>query len=150
MKYVHTNLIAADWKKVANFYIEVFNCTLKTSERNLKGETLSKAVGVDKAIITGVHLTLPGYGVNGPTLEIFQYSQNKKNTIPNSSNLEGFRHIAFEVDDIYELIKKAISFGGELVGEVAELQINEKKLIYVYLKDPEGNIIELQKWKRNG
>ena len=37
IRYVHTNLIARDWKKLAKFYVKVFGCKLKPPERNLKG-----------------------------------------------------------------------------------------------------------------
>jgi hypothetical protein len=61
MKYVHTNLVARDWRKLADFYINVFNCKPVPPERELKGEWLDKAVNVKDAHIKGVHLQLPGY-----------------------------------------------------------------------------------------
>jgi len=27
MKYTHTNLVARDWRRLADFYIKVFGCT---------------------------------------------------------------------------------------------------------------------------
>ena len=33
-KYVHTNLVAHDWKRLATFYIEVFGCKPKPPERD--------------------------------------------------------------------------------------------------------------------
>jgi predicted enzyme related to lactoylglutathione lyase len=39
-KYVHTNLIAKDWKKLAKFYTDVFGCKLVPKDSILqKGVT---------------------------------------------------------------------------------------------------------------
>jgi predicted enzyme related to lactoylglutathione lyase len=33
-RYVHTNLIAADWQRLARFYCDVFGCGLSHSRSN--------------------------------------------------------------------------------------------------------------------
>ena len=73
MKYVHTNIISKDWRKLADFYTTVFECVIVPPERNQSGDWLSKGTGVPNAHLRGAHLRLPGYGENGPTLEIYQY-----------------------------------------------------------------------------
>ena len=73
--YKHTNIIARDWKTLAVFYEKVFGCVRVPPERNLSGEWLEKGTGVPGARLTGVHLRLPGHGEDGPTLEMFQYSE---------------------------------------------------------------------------
>ncbi|PYI70612.1 MAG: glyoxalase, partial [Verrucomicrobia bacterium] len=74
-KYVHTNLIARDWKRLVQFYSEVFGCQPKGPERDLSGNWLDSVNAVPNAHLRGVHLRLPGYGDDGPTLEIFSYDQ---------------------------------------------------------------------------
>ena len=37
-KYVHTNLIAHDWRKLADFYLSVFGCAPVPPERDYLGE----------------------------------------------------------------------------------------------------------------
>lgn len=39
-KFVHTNLIAQNWKRLAEFYEEVFGCRPLPPERRLKGQWL--------------------------------------------------------------------------------------------------------------
>ncbi len=73
-KFKHANIVAADWRRLAQFYEEVFGCTPVPPERHLGGEWLSKGTGVANAQFSGAHLRLPGYGEEGPTLEIYQYS----------------------------------------------------------------------------
>jgi hypothetical protein len=36
-RYVHTSLVARDWKTLAKFYIQALDCKRKLPERNLKG-----------------------------------------------------------------------------------------------------------------
>ncbi len=72
IKYVHTNIVAEDWKKLAHFYIDVFQCRIKPPERDLSGEWLDTLTSIKNVVIKGVHLELPGY-IDGPTLEIFSY-----------------------------------------------------------------------------
>jgi len=46
IRYVHTNLIAKDWRKLADFYIKVLGCKEKKPERNLNhcGEKTGKEI----------------------------------------------------------------------------------------------------------
>jgi len=146
MKYVHTNIIAKNWKVLADFYIKVFNCKPVLPERDIKGEWLEKGTGVKNASLHGIHLLLPGYGSDGPTLEIFQYSRNEEKSTP-VANGEGFSHIAFLVTDVDEILKKMISHGGTRLGEVVRKKLDYGTLIFTYARDPEGNLIELQSWE---
>ena len=73
-KYTHTNLIANDWRRLADFYQGVFGCVLVPPERDFQGEKLEAGTGIVGAHLRGAHLRLPGYGEDGPTLEIFNYN----------------------------------------------------------------------------
>jgi len=146
IRFVHTNIVARDWKTLARFYIEVFGCRKKPPERNLGGAWLDKATSLKGAHIRGIHLRLPGYGADGPTLEIFQYSKqrNRKAAVINTP---GFTHIAFSVRDVGKVLEKVERCGGRRVGEIVSTEIEGAGPIdFVYARDPEGNIIELQKW----
>ena len=60
-RYVHTNLIAADWRALADFYIAVFGCAVVPPERDYTGAALDAGTGLDDAHLQGVHLRLPGW-----------------------------------------------------------------------------------------
>lgn len=144
MKYVHINLVAHDWRNLADFYIEVFNCSPLSPERDLKGDWLDRAVNLKDAHITGVHLQLPGY-MDGPTLEVFQYSYEEvaEKSYPNTP---GLGHLAFSVEDVEETAEKIIDMGGSWVGELTTVEIPKVgTLVFAYMRDPEGNIIEIQR-----
>ncbi len=145
-RYTHTNLVARDWKRLATFYEHVFGCVPVPPERDLSGEWLSRATGVREAALSGVHLRLPGFGDNGPTLEIFQYSEVLESATP-AANRQGYGHVAFAVDDVAEAADAVVRNGGSLVGEVVARNVpGVGVLTFTYAADPEGNMIELQHW----
>jgi Predicted enzyme related to lactoylglutathione lyase len=145
-KYVHTNLIARDWKRLVRFYSEVFGCEPKGPERDMSGAWLDELTSLRDAHLTGVHLRVPGYGNDGPTLEIFSYDEFIESELP-TPNRCGFGHIAFAVDDVGEALQAMIAAGGGAVGNIATTEVDGVgTLRVVYARDPEGNIIELQKW----
>ena len=147
IKFAHTNIITNDWKKLADFYINVFDCKPLYPERDLKGNWLDKATNIEHAHLTGIHLALPGYENISPTLEIFQYENNLDN-LEGFTNRKGFGHIAFKVDNVQEILNKLIQNGGTQLGEVIETEVaNAGRIIFVYAKDIDGNIIEIQNWK---
>ncbi|MFC1616392.1 VOC family protein, partial [Patescibacteria group bacterium] len=146
-KYVHTNIICEDWKKLSDFYIKVFDCKLVPPQRNQSGDWLEKGTGVKNAKLQGVHLRLPGHGENGPTLEIYSYKEMLEKPENSVANRKGFGHLAFEVDDVYSTLEKVLSLGGNKLGEIVEKEIQDVGVIsFIYTTDPEGNIIEIQSW----
>jgi len=145
-KYAHTNLIARDWRRLVRFYSEVFGCVAKSPERDLSGAWLDQATSLRNAHLCGVHLRLPGCGDDGPTLEIFSYEEMVEGQMP-AANECGFAHIAFAVDDVDQALEAAIAAGGSTVGDIATTQVDGVGVLrVVYARDPEGNIVELQKW----
>ena len=147
LKFVHTNIVAHDWKLLSEFYQSVFNCKPIPPERNLKGDWIDSGTGISNVNIQGIHLLLPGYDKDGPTLEIFQFNKISTANQP-QINRPGLAHIAFYVDDVKTALEILISKGGSKLGEAVTKEIPEAGTItFVYTRDPEGNIIELQKWK---
>ncbi len=146
IRYVHTNIISENWKELARFYEEVFDCTPVPPGRAQSAKWLEVGTGVKGAELTGMHLRLPGHGENGPTLEIYQYKQMEEKPTP-AANRKGIGHLAFAVDDVAETLDKVIAWGGKALGKVVNATIpGAGGICFVYATDPEGNILELQKW----
>jgi catechol 2,3-dioxygenase-like lactoylglutathione lyase family enzyme len=142
--YTHTNLIARDWRRLADFYTRAFGCEIVPPERDLQGDALVKGTGVPHAHITGAHLRLPGHGNNGPTIEIFSYNQLSDEG-QKRVNRPGWSHIAFRVEDVPAAVEIVKSLGGALLGEVVTTRVGtDKSITWCYMADPEGNIVELQ------
>jgi predicted enzyme related to lactoylglutathione lyase len=146
IRFAHTNIVARDWKKLAQFYQKVFACTPIPPRRDLAGGWIERVTGVTKVRIQGIHLRLPGYGDEGPTLEIFQY--NRQEERPRVAiNRPGFAHIAFSVPNVEAARQAIIEAGGGQVGELVCVDLpGVGTITVVYLSDPEGNIIEVQRW----
>jgi len=146
-RYVHTNLIARDWRRLVEFYTSVFGCVFVPPERDYSGSELEAGTGVSGATLQGAHLRLPGCGADGPTLEIYSYSELADGQLP-KVNRPGFGHLAFEVPAVAEARELVIQSGGGVIGEVVTLTTSSgTQVTWCYVTDPEGNILELQSWQ---
>jgi catechol 2,3-dioxygenase-like lactoylglutathione lyase family enzyme len=115
-------------------------------ERDYSGPDLERGTAVPGAALRGVHLRLPGHGDSGPTLEIYQYAPNQPSPT-GAANRRGLGHIAFQVDDVSAARDQVLARGGGPVGDVVTLQTRDgRRVIWCYVRDPEGNLIELQAW----
>jgi predicted enzyme related to lactoylglutathione lyase len=147
-RYVHTNLIARDWRALARFYQEVLGCVPVPPERDLWGPDMDAGTGISGVHLRGAHLRLPGRGDDGPTLEIFTYDDLLQRP-PTAVNRPGFGHIAFSVADMAAARATVLAAGGKPVGEVVTVALpGGAQVTWCYVTDPEGNIIELQSWSR--
>ena len=144
--FVHVNLVARDWRALARFYVDVFGCQPVPPERDLTGRWLQEAIAVPDARLQGQHLRLPGRGEGGPTLEIFQYEPQMDHP-PVAVNRPGLGHLAFAVDDVEAACQAVLAARGGLVGRVVTLDVpGAGAVTFAYATDPEGNVIELQRW----
>jgi predicted enzyme related to lactoylglutathione lyase len=146
-RFVHTNLVARDWRSLARFYAETFGCAILLPERDYSGHDLEAGTGVRGARLRGAHLRLPGYGEGGPTLEIFQYDPEGTAEASPPANRPGFGHMAFTVPSVPEARREVVERGGSIHGEIVTLALSTgAKVTWCYVRDPEGNLVELQSW----
>jgi glyoxylase I family protein len=117
VRYVHTNLIARDWQALARFYEIHFGCVPVPPERDYAGPELEAGTGVRGARVRGIHLRLPGFGNNGPTLEIFSYAPQLERG-STAANQAGLGHVAFTVDSVTQARDEVLGAGGRAVGEI--------------------------------
>ncbi len=149
-RFGHVNLTAADWRRLAAFYSEVFGCSLVPPERDIRGEPLDRATGLDGAHLTGAHLRLPGFGDAGPTLELFTYDEMAAHPGTNVAR-PGLGHLAFQVPDVAAALDAVVDAGGGRVGEVVTTGTADgRSVTWGYGTDPEGNIVEVQAWSAAG
>jgi catechol 2,3-dioxygenase-like lactoylglutathione lyase family enzyme len=138
--------VAADWRRLADFYTDVLGCEPVPPERDYAGADLERGTGVAGAALQGVHLRLPGLGQEGPTLEIYQYRRSL-DRLPSAANRLGLAHVAFVVPNVADAQAAVLEAGGRRVGEIVTLTTADgRKVTWCYVTDPEGNIIELQAW----
>jgi len=146
-RFGHVNVIANDWRRLADFYQQVFGCEPVPPERDYGGADLERGTAVAEATLRGVHLRLPGHGDTGPTLEIYTYGENAPGGVA-SANRTGWGHIAFAVDDVRATSDAVLQSGGGGVGDVVTLQTADgRRVTWCYVTDPERNLVELQSWE---
>ena len=146
-RFGHVNVIARDWRRLADFYTSVFGCARVPPERDYAGEVLARGTSVPGASLRGAHLRLPGHGADGPTIEIYTYGTNDVRAGAAAANREGWGHIAFAVDDVNQAREAVLAAGGGQLGEIVTTQTADgRRVTWVYLSDPEGNLLELQSW----
>ncbi len=95
--------------------------------------------------IYSVWLQLPGS--KRPFLEIMEYQNTVERQVP-AVNEPGFAHLAFEVGDLQALIEIVLRSEGSLQGEVTNFGTRDQPHFIVYVRDPEGNILELEQTPR--
>jgi catechol 2,3-dioxygenase-like lactoylglutathione lyase family enzyme len=145
-RFGHVNLIARNWRTLADFYTRVLGCEFVPPERNMRGPIIEAGTGIAGAVVSGAHLRLPGLGAGGPTLEIFEY-EDGPDAPPNPVNRPGFGHICFAVPDVEAARATFLAEGGGTVAEVVTTQTADgRRVTWTYVTDPEGNIVELQHW----
>lgn len=147
-KFSHTNIVSRDPERLVAFYTDVFGCEQSGPTRELVGEWLGRGMGLPGARVHGYHLTLPGLeGDDLPTLEIFSLDEIR----PTDTDVTqaGLMHIAFSVDDIEDTITRFLAAGGSVQGERSHAEVSGVGNAYfAYMRDPDGNIVELQQWER--
>jgi catechol 2,3-dioxygenase-like lactoylglutathione lyase family enzyme len=146
MKYVHTNIICSNIQTISDFYINVFGCKQIGSETKMAGGWVEQGTGIKKAEARAVNLQLPGYEKGGPMLEIFQYTETLELERLPKGNSKGLRHLAFSTDDVQQTLHKVLENGGHKLGELVSKEFKSGTLTYIYVTDPEGNIVEIQNW----
>jgi catechol 2,3-dioxygenase-like lactoylglutathione lyase family enzyme len=146
VRLAHVNLVALDWERLARFYERVFGCTRVLPERDLSGPWLGAGTGVAGVRIRGAHLRVPGSGPDGPTIEIFTYDPALA-PLSSAPNRPGWGHVAFAVEDVAAVRQAVLAAGGRALGDLISTEIQGAGAItFAYVADPEGNVIELQRW----
>lgn len=141
MRVSHINLVARSTDRLADFYKRVFGCEDLVARWHMSGEKFSRGNGVPGTEIYAARLGLPG--AENLFLEIFEYKQSQERELP-VPNQPGYGHICFEVADIQSITDTVLRAGGSTLGEVTDLGTPASPCLCVYLRDPEGNIIELE------
>ena len=139
MRFLHTNIVARNWRWVSQFYQRVFGCYPLDPRRNYEGTWISAVVGMEGVQIEGEHLACPGYDETGLTLEIFSYRPEGA-AGPLAVNDRGFAHICFEVEDIPATLARILQEGGSILSTFTHPEQER----CVYTRDPEGNIVEIR------
>ena len=141
MRLLHVSLTARDADALSKFFREALGFVDRRAPTRLSGEHVSRGNGLPNANIYTIWLHFPDDP--GPFLEIMEYNEAMERHTP-AVNEPGYAHIAFEVEDLHAAIDKGLRAGGDLQGEVTNFGTHARPHLIVYVRDPEGNILELE------
>ena len=124
-----------------NFYKDILGFSLIRKFR-IKSEDFQKGIGVADAEAQGAHLSLPDSQFE---IEMFRFNHTEYFDSILQANTQGYRHIAFIVDNLQESYNELQGKG--VIFQSGPITVKEPKEVagfqFVYFRDPEGNIIEL-------
>lgn len=141
MRFLHVSVTARDADALSGFYREALGFTERRPPKRLRGEAVSRGNGLPNSDIYAIWLNLPDE--HGPFLEIMEYIEAAERSLP-AVNEPGYAHLAFEVRDLQATIEKVLRSGGSMQGEVTNFATQQQPHLIVYVRDPEGNILELE------
>ena len=136
----HVALATADMDRLLHFYCELLGLPLLSDGRMEPGDSpeFETVVG-----LKGTRVRVAQLGVGNLRIEVFEYQEPEPGALdlPRACDV-GLRHIAFDVTDVdgeYERLKASgVTFLS------APQSIGNHGLRSVYLRDPDGNIVEFQ------
>ncbi len=141
MRLSHISLTARDAAALGGFYAGVFGYRERRPAKRLSGTSVSRGNGLKDADIYSIWLALPDDP--GPFLEILEYTQTLNRGRP-EVNAPGFGHLAFVVNDLNRVLRDVLRCGGAMQGEITNFGSTEAPVLIVYVRDPEGNLLELE------
>lgn len=141
MRLAHVSLTARDADRLAQFYRDAFGLVDRRPPKQLAGEAVARGNGLPNANIRSIWLCFPEN--LRPFLEILGYSPAKQ-ADPRAVNAPGWGHIALEVVDLRATVDAVLRLGGSLQGQITTLGGPDHAFEIVYVRDLEGNVIELE------
>jgi len=136
----HVALATADMDRLLAFYCGLLGLPLMSDGRIEPGESpeFETVVGLASTRVRVAQL-----GVGNLRIEMFEYAEPapKKGEAKLACDV-GIRHIAFDVTGIDEAYERLKAAGVEFIS--APQSIGNYGVRSAYLRDPDGNIIELQ------
>lgn len=145
MKVLHISLTARHADALARFYREAFGFFDRRPPKRLSGDIVSRGNGLPESNIYSIALNPPGG--KGPFLEIMEYDKAFERQMP-TVHEPGFSHLALGVIDLQASIGRVLRSGGSMQGKVTNFGTKDRPYLIVYVRDPEGNILELEQSDR--
>lgn len=142
LKFLHVGITVSDMKKTIQFYTKYFGFRLNMEGRFDK-EFLRKRrmlYGLEDGAYSDFCILESPDGI---ALELFQFQPQLPSKGENGIwNRAGYTHICLKVDNIFEVYEKLKEDGIPFFFE-PDFRGNPDEH-WVFLKDPDGNLIELQ------
>ena len=139
VRFDQIKILARDAQALASFYEQALDCETVVPLQDLDDDAVARAAGVPAAAVKLTVLRLPGRGEHGPVVEIYSVDGDR----PSEWHYQpGQGQIGFEVDDLEKAMGKVGGAGGNKLGDLVEWEAPAGATAqFVYMQDPEGNVI---------
>lgn len=137
----HVGLTVSDLERAITFWCEGLGCTI-FAQQDIDAEYLATVTGEPNAHTRQAHLTMPGSTVR---IELLEYVTPRRSTPVNARPADpGAVHVAVHCPDLPDALARLRRLGGEPVSEpiTVDTGINIG-VSSVYLRDPDGHLVEL-------
>jgi catechol 2,3-dioxygenase-like lactoylglutathione lyase family enzyme len=140
-KINHINVVVSDLDEAKSFFIQLGFAVGDESE--LSGEWISSIVGLQNVKANYATLSLHGTETN---LELIEYASPPSARDPDmgKANQMGFRHIAFEVENIDEIVQDLKDKGIKFISPIHTYPKTGKRLVYFW--GPDRILLELAQY----
>lgn len=129
----HVGLTVTDLEATLAFYRDVLD--LSVADRfSVGGEAFADAVGVEEARADFAHLE-----ADGIRLELVEYDPEARDAPATALNQPGAAHVGLSVDDLDAFYVSL----PEDVPTISDPRTTESGTRILFLRDPEGNLIEV-------
>lgn len=141
-KIDHINIVVSNLERTKDFFRQLGFSVVH--EDNLEGDWIASIVNLKEVKASYAQLSLRDLGTN---IELIKFDRPVTSGIHSKSipNQIGIRHIAFEVENIEEIVSSMKEEGVEFFGDIQIYPETGKKLVYFY--GPDGIILELAQYK---
>src|SRR5258708_8455063 len=140
-KIDHINIVVKNLNEAKAFFLKI-GFTLQ-HEGILEGDWIDTLTGLVNVKAEYVGLSLENSETNLELLQ-FYHPIGKRDENAYSFNQMGFRHMAFEVSNIENVVKKLKKEGVKFFSKIQEYKGANKKLCY--FQGPEGIVLELAEY----
>lgn len=134
-KIYHTGITVKDMDRSLSLYVDLLGCEV-ISDEECRGEDVDRGLGLKDASFRLVYLK-----IGEEELELFQYYSGKSSKAIEEcdASVDGIRHIAFVVDDLFNCYEMLLENGYEFISAPIS---NPDGVKWVYMKDPDNYYIE--------
>jgi catechol 2,3-dioxygenase-like lactoylglutathione lyase family enzyme len=140
-KINHINMVVSNLDEAKSFFIQLGFTVGDESE--LSGEWISSIVDLTDVRARYATLKLPG---TETSLELIEYASppSERDLNMGKANQMGFRHIAFEVENIDDIVQDLKDKGIKFISSVHTYPKTGKRLVYFW--GPDGILLELAQY----
>ncbi|MDF9744325.1 VOC family protein [Natrinema salsiterrestre] len=129
----HVGITVSDLEETLAFYRDVLGLAV-ANRFSVGGEAFADAVDVEGASADFAHLE-----ADGARIELVEYEPEARGSPPAGLNQPGATHVGLSVADL-EAFAEALP---EDVPTISEPRTTESGTTIMFLRDPEGNLIEV-------